>query len=151
MVWPQALQDLELHLEAVRQNDLGGREGLTGYIDFLEVSDFRDDEKVFAGTDCFNRKFIAIRYYYKNSPRVWVLFQRYSDDKEIWTVGGQAPPRFHHVTAMVLSATVTSQVHVECLDIFRGAVLGANETLYTAQYVKNNVWETRVESVQYQN
>jgi hypothetical protein len=71
---------------------LGNRVGYTQYIDFINFSDFKKYEtNILRGIDIFNRPFLSLLYndnYNYNKKKILTLFQRYSDDKYKWTVGG---------------------------------------------------------------
>lgn len=70
--------------------DLGSNRGDTDYIDFIEAKGMV--HPIMKGTDCVHRPFISIKLVVQNtegqtSLAVVTIFQRYTDDKSVWTVG----------------------------------------------------------------
>lgn len=68
--------------------DLGDREGLTGYIDFIQPSEV--GAPIMSGLDKYNRPFFTLRIQYGPRPDmvyVETLFQRYVNDYVLWTTG----------------------------------------------------------------
>lgn len=110
--------------------DIGKRGGYTGYIDFIEPSEF--NEAVNKGTDNFGRKFISFRanIHYddgKVKSTFTTLFQRYMTDEELWmgagsqphlfsTDGGTTPSQFKLLLKLLLekSVDVTQDIINEC-------------------------------------
>lgn len=70
--------------------DVGKRNGLTDYIDYITVDDMTDP--VMKGVDCFRRPFLAIKVNTVNDEgetkkMVGTFFQRYSDNHVSWAFG----------------------------------------------------------------
>lgn len=69
--------------------DIGSDQGMTGYIDFIQVSDMT--EPIMKGLDKFKRPFLAILFKVKHEGEikhaVATFFQRYSDEKINWAYG----------------------------------------------------------------
>ena len=70
--------------------NLGGREGSTGYIDFIEKSEV--PHKVMVGVDKFGREFIVLKCIVtrRNGNKIncfQTFFRRYVSDKELWASG----------------------------------------------------------------
>jgi hypothetical protein len=71
--------------------DIGKRFGHTGYIDFIDSDDFKEEFN--KGIDMFGRKFIALRAIieYTNGEIIetfMTLFQRYVQDDSLWVGAG---------------------------------------------------------------
>lgn len=67
--------------------DIGTRQGFTGYIDFIELDELK--ENMFGGKDTFNRPFIvakgvAIKKNKEEIPFFQTFFQRYWDNELLW-------------------------------------------------------------------
>ena len=69
--------------------DLGGRQGATGYIDFVRAEDM--PFPVMRGVDVYGRPFVAIKAQTAGEcdfiEVVGVFFQRYSDNADAWAYG----------------------------------------------------------------
>ena len=60
--------------------DIGGQEGMTGYIDFIKLTDM--DYPIMKGIDKYKRLFLVVKYKdYKTDKQYFTtFFQRYSDN-----------------------------------------------------------------------
>ena len=92
-----------IKLYNTKKIDLGNMVGYTQYIDFINLSDFKKyNTNILRGIDIFNRPFLSLLYNdnlnssinelnidksFKNK-KIITLFQRYSDYKYNWTIGG---------------------------------------------------------------
>ena len=92
-----------IKLYNIKKIDLGNRVGYTQYIDFINLSDFiKYNTNILRGIDIFNRPFLSILYnmnsyteknkiiILRNNYKIITLFQRYSEYKYNWTIGGDA-------------------------------------------------------------
>ena len=76
-----------------KELDVGQRMGYTSYIDYIEQKELPENENVVKGMDCKMRPFIVFKatIIYKNKTKkktFSTLFQRYSNDKNIWHICG---------------------------------------------------------------
>jgi len=62
-----------------RYVDVNTRVGHTGYIDFIEKSDFVDTNIIY-GYDSYDRFFMSILYLKNGNPQIMTLFQRFQED-----------------------------------------------------------------------
>lgn len=72
--------------------DIGDRTGGTGYIDFIEPTEFPESFR--KGSDKYGRKFVTVRanIYYANGDyyeTFTTLFQRYKDTEHLWMSAGK--------------------------------------------------------------
>jgi hypothetical protein len=72
--------------------DIGNRTGITRYIDFIDTTEFNESFK--KGIDIFNRKFISFRANIEYldgtiNETFTTLFQRYSDETNVWMSAGK--------------------------------------------------------------
>ena len=68
--------------------DLGERTGVTGYIDFIHIDEFEEEEgPVKTGRDIDDRMFIVVAMKVEEGKKlVQVFFQRYEDREDIWAI-----------------------------------------------------------------
>ena len=60
--------------------------GSTGYVDQIKAEEL--PHPVCLGTDAHGRPYVAVRFRHNGVLRVEALFQRYTDDTNLWTSGG---------------------------------------------------------------
>ena len=78
--------------------DLKNIVGFTHYIDFI-TDEYFNNTNIIRGIDCYGRLFISFYYNIKKSGHnekkdIITLFQRYSNNKYCWTVGGNYFPYY---------------------------------------------------------
>ena len=71
---------------------LGERQGLTGYLDFIQKSELGDNN-IMKGQDMYNRYFIVVKSYflYKDNTHTnmfTTFFQRYDNNNTLWMSAG---------------------------------------------------------------
>ena len=79
--------DIILKYKSLPNLNIGKRNGMTDYIDFIP---FNEVNAMAKGTDCFGRKFIVIKCVIANRPIMQTFFQRYSDSTSHWMGCGHA-------------------------------------------------------------
>lgn len=107
MCFPMIIAPL-LYRKKVPVLDLKERVGFTQYIDFIKPSEV--DDFCF-GRDKYTRAFVSINH----GNGVFTLFQRYSDNKVTWTVGGVFPNGLVHTHTHM---TLEDGCEDERLDFF---------------------------------
>ena len=82
----------------IPEHDIGQRMGLTGYIDFIEPSDFEGDIRTLKGRDMYGRAFFSILYDVNinntTHREVGTIFERYSDSPHALAFGSYSNPSF---------------------------------------------------------
>lgn len=77
-------------LESLPILDIGTRVGHTQYIDFIKATELTST--VMRGRDVYNRPFITLRYKYDEHQNIATIFQRYTNDPNLWvTMNGPFP------------------------------------------------------------
>lgn len=76
-----------------KELDVGQRMGYTSYIDYIEQKELQENENVVKGMDCKMRPFIVFKatiiYEDGTEKKTFsTLFQRYSNDNNIWHICG---------------------------------------------------------------
>ena len=79
--------DIILKYKSLPNLNIGKRNGMTDYIDFIP---FNEVNAMAKGTDCFGREFIVIKCVIDNRPIMQTFFQRYSDYTSNWMGCGHA-------------------------------------------------------------
>ena len=129
-----------IKLYKTKQIDLGNRVGYTYYIDFINLSDFKKYEtNILRGIDIFNRPFLSLLY---NNKKILTLFQRYSDNKYNWTIGGD------HLLGKYISNInfydTISYEHNEAINIIKD-LFNNDKTSYNYEDYKHNLYVYNLE------
>jgi hypothetical protein len=141
-----------IKLYNTKKINLGNRIGSTHYIDFINLSDFKkNNTNILRGIDIFNRPFLSLLYNdnlrssidelnvdksFKNK-KIITLFQRYSDNKYNWTIGGdQLVGKYISSLYFDYNILYKSDEPINILkDLFNN-----NKTSYSYIYFDNNIY-----------
>ena len=141
-----------IKLYNAKKIDLGNRSGSTHYIDFINLSDIKKyNTNILRGIDIFNRPFLSLLYYdnlrspvdesFKNK-KIITLFQRYSDNKYNWTIGGD-----HLLGKYIYILYFNHNIFYESdepINILK-ELFNNNKTSYNYTYFDNNIYICDIE------
>jgi hypothetical protein len=124
-----------IKLYKTKQIDLGNRVGHTQYIDFINLSDFKKYEtNTLRGIDIYNRPFLSLLY---NNNKILTLFQRYSDNKYNWTIGGDQLLG-KHISSIYFNDTISYEQD-EPINIIKD-LFNNDKTSYNYTDYKTNLY-----------
>lgn len=89
--------DIILKYKSLPNLNIGKRNGMTDYIDFIQ---FNEVDTIAKGTDWFGRVFIVIKCVIDNRPIMQTFFQRYSNSNSGWMGCGKG-----HATELLIDTS----------------------------------------------